>query len=177
MKDTKIEFRLFSVMQWKEKQEFLRWQHKNGWKLTGMANFGRYYFEKCKPEDVVYQIDYNPEGIAHKAEYVQMFSDCGWEYLQDYNGYSYFRKPASKMNGDEEIFCDDASRLDLIKRVFRGRLLPYIPLFGVILLQIILQVLRRDMILLGIYIVLAVLYLIPFLRFAIQFWKYKKSLK
>lgn len=177
MKNENIEFRLFTVMQWKEEQEFLRWEHKNGWKLTRHANFGRYYFERCQPEDVVYQIDYNPKGIANKEEYVQMFSDCGWEYLQDYAGSSYFRKPVSKMNGDEEIFCDDASRMDLIKRMFRGQLLPYIPLFGVLLLQIILQVLRGDMILLGIYIVLAVLYLLLYLQFAIQYWKYKKSLK
>ena len=39
---------------------------------------GRYLFEKCEPEDVVYQLDYNPEGDGHKAAYVQMFEDCGW---------------------------------------------------------------------------------------------------
>ena len=33
---------------------------------------------------MIYQIDYNQDGIAHKDEYVKMFGDCGWEYLQDY---------------------------------------------------------------------------------------------
>ena len=47
---------------------------------------GLYHFEKCEPEDVTYQLDYNPEGIAHKAEYIQMFLDCGWEYMQDFAG-------------------------------------------------------------------------------------------
>ena len=178
MRNVKREFQLFTVMQWKEEQEFLRWEHKNGWKFTRRGNFGRYSFEKCKPEDVVYQIDYNPKGIANKEEYVQMFSDCGWEYLQDYNGYSYFRKPVSKMNGDEEIFCDDASRMDLIKRVFRGKVCPSILLFfGCVLPQLFLQVLRENKILLGFYIVSTVIYLILFLHIAIQYWKYKKSLK
>lgn len=27
---------------------------------------GLYHFEKCEPEDVTYQLDYNPEGIAIK---------------------------------------------------------------------------------------------------------------
>ena len=53
---------------------------------------GMYYFEKCVPQDVVYQLDYNKEGLEHKDEYLKMFDDCGWEYLQDYAGYSYFRK-------------------------------------------------------------------------------------
>ena len=70
---------------------------------------------------MVYQLDFNPEGISHREEYLQMFRDCGWEYLQEYMGYSYFRKPVSRMEGrDEEIFCDDASRLDMMKRVFKA---------------------------------------------------------
>ncbi|HIW84093.1 MAG TPA: DUF2812 domain-containing protein [Candidatus Dorea gallistercoris] len=67
---------------------------------------GTYYFEKCAPEDVVYQLDYNQEGRRNKEEYVQMFQDRGWEYLQDHVDYSYFRKKVSEMTGPEEIFCD-----------------------------------------------------------------------
>lgn len=74
---------------------------------------------------MVYQLDYNPEGRAHRAEYLQMFRDCGWEYLQDYLGYAYFRKPAAAMRGEEEeIFSDDASRLQMLRHVFRWRVIP-----------------------------------------------------
>ena len=84
-----------------------------------------YHFVPCEPEDVVYQLDYNPEGWAHRAEYLQMFRDCGWEYLQDYLGYAYFRKPAAAMRGEEEeIFSDDASRLQMLRHVFRWRVIP-----------------------------------------------------
>ena len=48
-------------------------------------------------------------------EYVRMFEDCGWEYLTEFDGYNYFRKPADKMQQKEEIFCDDISRLDMMK--------------------------------------------------------------
>lgn len=82
----------------------------------------------------MYQLDYNEEGIKHKDEYVRMFQDCGWEYIQDYAGYSYFRKPVSQMQGKmEEIFCDDESRLEMMRRMFLGR---YTPLFIILVLLI-----------------------------------------
>ena len=44
------------------------------------------------------------DGLAHKDEYLKMFDDCGWEYIQDYFGYSYFRKVVSDDGIAEEIF-------------------------------------------------------------------------
>lgn len=49
-----------------------------------------------------------------------MFEDCGWEYIRDFWGHSYFRKPTEE-NEDESIFCDDESRLDMMKRMMIGR--------------------------------------------------------
>lgn len=181
MKSTKTEVRFFTVPQWRQEQEYLRRQHQNGWKFVKLNVLGLYHFEKCEPEDVVYQLDYNPEGISHKDEYVQMFRDCGWEYLQDCMGYSYFRKSASETNGDEEIFCDDASRLDMMKRVFKGRIIPLIVIFFCIILpQIFLQSSLNGSfgkVFAGIFIGLGIVYLILFLVFGIQFWKYQNSLR
>lgn len=180
MKNSKVMFRFFTIMQWKQEQAFLAAQHKNGWKFTKLNFPGFYHFEKCDAEDVVYQLDFNQEGLAHKEEYVQMFRDCGWEYLQDYVGYAYFRKPASQMNGDgdEEIFCDDASRLEFMKRVFRGRITPLIIIFcAVILPQIYITAHNSDplaWLLRGMFIVLAVIYIALFLAFAVQYYKCKK---
>lgn len=170
--------RFFNIVQWKQEQDYLRSQHNNGWKFKKLDWLCCYHFERCEPEDVKYQLDFNPDGINHKSEYVQLFSDCGWEYMQDYVGYSYFRKPVAQMqNQDEEIFCDDTSRLDMMKRVFKGRIIPLIFMFlCVILPQIFVQNNTHSKILYYVYVVLAVLYLILFSIFAYQFWKYKKSL-
>lgn len=130
MKDRKTMFRIFTIAEWEKEQDFLREQHKNGWKFINLTIPCAYHFERCDPEDVIYQLDYNPEGIAHKDEYITMFRDCGWEYLQDFAGYSYFRKPVTAMQGgEEEIFCDDESRLEMIKRVIKGRGVPLIVIF------------------------------------------------
>lgn len=184
MKNKQLKSRFFSILQWKQEEEFLRQQHNNGWRFTKLNGLICYHFEKCEPEDVVYQLDYNPEGRTNKTEYVQMFEDCGWEYLQDYVGYSYFRKPVAEMDGSEEIFCDDSSRLDFMKRVFKSRIIPLIAIFFCIIIpQIVLQSYignkYGDMInifMAGVFVALGILYLILFLVFAIQFWKYRKTI-
>lgn len=126
--ETKKETKFFTIFQYEQEQDYLRKMHASGWKFVKVSGLCVYHFEKCAPEDVVYQLDYNKEGIAHKDEYVKMFSDCGWEYLQDYMGYSYFRKAASDAAGAEEIFCDRESRLQMLGRVFKGRALPLLAL-------------------------------------------------
>ncbi len=118
MKNTKTEFRFFSIPEWKKEEAYLRERHKDGWAFVKVDGLGLYHFQKCEPRDIVYQLDYNTDSTNQKDGYVQLFEDCGWEYLQNYMGYSYFRKAASEMDGTEEIFCDDASRLDMMKRVF-----------------------------------------------------------
>ena len=179
-KATKTQVRYFTVMQWEQEQESLQKMHRQGWKFTGVTMLGVYHFEKCEPEDVVYQLDYNEEGMKNKEEYLQIFRDCGWEYLQDYFGYSYFRKPATQMNGEEEIFCDDESRLDMMKRVIKGRILPLIVIFFCCILTLLTQnhldgiagdIIRIFM------IFITVLYLSLFASFGYQLWKYWESVR
>lgn len=119
---TKTKFKYFTIFQYKAEQEYLRDMHSAGWKLTGISFPGFYHFEGCTPEDVVYQLDYNKNGTAHKREYVQIFTDCGWEYLFDFVGYSYFRKPTSQMKNSEEAFYDDEFSPGMMKRVLSGRI-------------------------------------------------------
>lgn len=181
MKDTKTEFRFFTIPEWKKEEKYLRERHKNGWEFV-MVNFiGLYHFRKCEPKDVIYQLDYNPESVTQKNEYIQMFRDCGWEYLQNFFGYSYFRKAASEMDGaEEEIFCDNASRLDMMKRVFRQRMVPLLCMFFLVIIpQMILQSRIDSPInhsLLAIFCIMFVLYLLLFMAFAVQFWKYFRSI-
>ena len=130
----KKQFKYFTIFEYEKEEKYLREMHKDGWKFVKVTGFGRYHFEKCTPEDVVYQLDYNQDGIKNKDEYLQMFSDCGWEHLQEYAGYSYFRKPASEMQDDEGIFCDEESKLRMMERVLRGRMTPLVIIFFCFLL-------------------------------------------
>lgn len=122
--ETKQEFRYFTITEYDKEQQYLSKRHGEGWKFTGVTGIGKYHFEQCEPEAVVYQLDYNQEGNINQPEYTQMFEDCGWEYITTYVGYSYFRKPVAEMKEEEEIFFDDSSKLDMMNRVFKGRMIP-----------------------------------------------------
>ena len=180
MKNTKTEVRFFTITEWEKEQDYLRQQHQKGWKFVRVNFIGLYHFEKCEPEDVIYQLDYNPEGLEHKEEYVQMFRDCGWEYLQDYVGYSYFRKAAALMDGEEEIFCDDASRADMMRRVFAGRYLSvFIILVLLILPNLVAQFRSADAdapVLLALFLILLALYGWVTAMFGYRYWKLRKRL-
>ena len=126
---TKKQFKWFSIFDYDKEQDYLREMSKSGWKFTKVTVFGVYHFEKSEPADVVYQLDYNKEGLEHKEEYLKMYEDCGWEYIQDYAGYSYFRKEILEGEDPEEIFCDEASKLEMMKRVLNGRMLPLLVIF------------------------------------------------
>ena len=183
MGNTKKVFKWFSITQYKQEEEYLSSMHRNGWKFTKVVFPGLYFFEKCEPENVTYRLDYNQEGIANKAEYVQMFSDCGWEYLLDFVGYSYFCKASDEADSNDEIFCDDESRLDMMKRVYRGRIIPLVILFFCIILpQFTMNVfgygggsIVQD-ILSVTFLVLGILYLSLFCIFTVQFHKYEKKI-
>lgn len=178
MKNTKTEIRFFSVPAWKKEEAYLREQHKAGWEFVLVSGLCLYHFKRCEPKDVVYQLDYNPDSATKQGEYLQMFRDCGWEYLQNYVGYSYFRKAASEMDGtEEEIFCDDASRLDMLKRVFVGRMTPLLVMFLTIIIpQLYLQIHTREHpVTFGFFCVMFVIYLAMFISFAVPFLKYYRS--
>ena len=128
----KKEWKWFSIFNYEKEEAYLREQHKRGWTFVKVTGFGTYHFAECRPEDVVYQLDYNQEGSANKDQYIKMFSDCGWEYLQEYAGYTYFRKPVGDM--EESIFCDESSKLAMLERVYKGRLVPLLVIFSACLL-------------------------------------------
>ena len=136
MRERKTEFRFFTVAEWEKEEAYLSQRHREGWRFTGVRLPGVYGFERCAPQEVVYRLDYNPEARAHREDYVQMFRDCGWEYVQDYVGYSYFRKPAPASERDAEIFCDDASRLEMMERVLKGRMLPLVAILLLVIVPV-----------------------------------------
>ena len=178
MNAVKKELKFFGITEYEQEGEYLRRMHKQGWKFTNVRFPGIYSFEECVPEDVVYQLDYNQEGLNHRDEYFQMFRDCGWEHLLEYVGYSYFRKSAAEMQEDEGIFCDESSRLAMLRRVFVGRLIPLIVIFCcTIVPQLFFQSLRGEAgrVFFKIFLALFVIYAAIFANFAGKYFSYIKN--
>lgn len=183
MKTTKTQIRFFTVADHEEEQEYLNRMHRTGWKIVRVGPPCFYHFEACEPENVVYQLDYYQERKFRREEYLKIFEDCGWEYLFDFMDYHYFRKPAAEMEGNEEIFCDDESRLDMMKRVFRGRIIWLLVLFFVTVVPNTVMSVERSFegsfswgIVLMIWIILFALYVFLFIRFAWKYYVFKKRI-
>lgn len=178
MGEIKREFRYFTIMEYEEEQEYLRKMHKRGWKFNHVSFPGIYHFKKCEPEDVIYQLDYNKDGISNKEEYVKMFQDCGWEYLLDFVGYSYFRKPVSEMKEEEEIFNDDNSKLEMLQRVYKGRMLPLMCIFCGIICPQLINFAVGDFpygnIIFGLYVVMFALYTVVFIKCGLKYRELKQ---
>ena len=170
-------FKWFTIVEWEKEQNWLSEMHARGWRFEGVKFPGIYSFSRCEPEDVVYQLDYNAEGLENKSEYLRMFADCGWEYVDTMMGFCYFRKRASEMNGRVEIFSDDASRLEMVERIFKGRLIPLLVIFfALIIPQLFIQSHtghRAGQVIFGVYCGLFIAYAVIFILFAINYYKFK----
>lgn len=177
--ETKKQFKWFTIFEYEKEQDYLQNMHKSGWKFIKVKGLGMYHFEKCIPQDVVYQLDYNKEGLTHKEEYLKMFDDCGWEYIQDYVGYSYFRKQVSENGEADEIFCDEESRMQMMERVIKGRMTPLLViLFAVLLPQLIINLFSIQNYLVAAFIggILA-MYLLIFVMCFVKYSQYKNNTK
>ena len=134
--EKKVVYRIATIADYDREALYLRKMHAEGWKLkevtySNLVVAVKYTFEKCQPEQVSYQLDFYPMKKSERASYLQLFKDCGWEHITDFNGFSYFRKLRSGIESDAEfeIYNDAAGKLAMVKRILTRRMLPILLLF------------------------------------------------
>ena len=138
--EKKVVYRIATIADYDREALYLRKMHADGWKLkevtySNLVVAVKYTFEKCQPEQVSYQLDFYPMKKSERASYLQLFKDCGWEHITDFNGFSYFSKPYSEIESDTEfeIYNDAAGKLAMVKRILTMRMLPILLLFSALL--------------------------------------------
>ena len=138
--EKKVVYRICTIADYDREALYLREMHAQGWKLkevsySNLAVAVKYTFEKCQPEQVVYQLDFYPMKKSERASYLQLFKDCGWEHITNFNSFSYFRKPYSQIESDAEfeIYNDAAGKLAMVKKILTMRMLPILLLFSALL--------------------------------------------
>lgn len=136
--EKKIVYRIFTIADYEREALYFREMHAEGWKLRKVSYsillfVVKYTFEKCHPEQVFYQLDFYPMEKSERASYLQLFKDCGWEHITDFNSFSYFRKAHSEIesNAEFEIYNDDAGKLAMVNRILRLRLVPVLLLLAI----------------------------------------------
>ena len=136
--EKKIVYRIFTIADYEREALYFREMHAKGWKLRKVSYsillfVVKYTFEKCQPEQVSYQLDFYPMEKSERSSYLQLFKDCGWEYITDFNSFSYFRKAHSEIesNAEFEIYNDVAGKLAMVNRILRLRLVPVLLLLAI----------------------------------------------
>ena len=148
--EKKIVYRIFTIADYEREALYFREMHAKGWKLRKVSYsillFAvKYTFEKCHPEQVSYQLDFYPMENSERTSYLQLFKDCGWEHITDFNSFSYFRKAHSEIesNAEFEIYNDAAGKLAMVNRILRLRLVPVLLLLA-IHIRFLLKLLNRS---------------------------------
>lgn len=138
--EKKVVYRICTIADYDREALYLSKMHAQGWKLKEVSYSSlviavKYTFEKCQPEQVVYQLDFYPMKKSERASYLQLFKDFGWEHITNFNGFSYFRKLYSGVESDAEfeIYNDAAGKLAMVKRILIMRMIPIFLLFSALL--------------------------------------------
>ena len=189
MMEKKIVYRIFTIADYEREALYFREMHAKGWKLKEVSYsillFAvKYTFEKCHPEQVSYQLDFYPMEKSERASYLQLFKDCGWEHITDFNSFSYFRKAHSEIESDVEfeIYNDAAGKLAMVNRILRLRLVPVLLLLA-IHIPFLLKLLNRSntyglwsLLAVGLDIFLSLILLLMVVYISWKLWHKKKEL-
>ena len=172
--EKKVVYRIATIADYDREAFYLREMHAQGWKLRKVSYsillFAvKYTFEKCQPEQVSYQLDFYPMKKSERASYLQLFKDCGWEHITNFNGFSYFRKAHSEIESDAEfeIYNDATGKLDMVNRILRLRLLPVL-FFLSMLIPLFLKLLNERDVFSGLVFLLAIIDCVLLLVLVVQ---------
>jgi hypothetical protein len=82
-------------MPWQDnlQEKWLEEMSRQGLHLKSI-NWSDGEFVRGQPKNYVYRLDFQDALKQSKAEYLRLFSDMGWEYLGELEGWQYFRNLA-----------------------------------------------------------------------------------
>jgi hypothetical protein len=116
-KQTKKIIKWFWPWQDQKREAWLKLMSLDGWHLNSIGFSGIVFvFEQGERREFVYQLDFRQENKTAMSDYLSLFEEAGWEHVESYGGWQYFRKLAggSKVN---QIFTDNESKVQKYKRL------------------------------------------------------------
>ena len=118
---------------WQDEQEeaWLMSMSQKGWHLSSVGLPCIYRFLAGEKRDYVYRLDYPMYKKRDQQDYLQLFSDAGWEYLGNMSGWGHYFRKEVKEAETPEIFTDVESKVAKYKRV-----LTYLAFIAVIIIAV-----------------------------------------
>jgi hypothetical protein len=126
------EFKIFTIVDFEKEERYLTQMSKKGYRFKKVSFPGFYSFERVEPEDYVYRLTFKSSWDSDYDNYIALFQDSGWEYIQEFMGWSYFRKKSDEKN--TEIFSDNESKVEEIDKIFKSRYIPLFVIFSLLVL-------------------------------------------
>ena len=121
MKDNIIK-KIRFIPLWQEEKE-IKWLNdmsKKGWHLKN-KRYVSYWFEKGESCDYKYRYDYKMTSNKDFDEYKAIFEDSGWEYIDRFTGWHYFRARADANASD--IYSDVNSKKMRFRRLLTSMII------------------------------------------------------
>lgn len=114
-KKRKTVFRVYGAWNSEREEHWLSRMARKGWHLT--APRGIFYrFVKGEPADVAYRLDYQRPAKGDLKEYLGLFKDAGWEHVDEFGNWHYFRIPTGG-GPAPEIHTDPVSKIAMFRRL------------------------------------------------------------
>ena len=114
---SRVEFRIFTILNLDKEEEYLHEMHLKGWKY-GRNCFGFFYFDQCQPDDVIYRIYDSRFLKKHKRE-LQDLRNRGWELIGA-GSCSILRKSSSNLLPEDQVYMSKGLRWEVIRNRLRS---------------------------------------------------------
>ena len=114
---SKLQFRIFTILDEDKKEEYLHEMHLKGWRYR-TSRFGFFYFDQCQPDDVIYRI-YDSRFLKKYKHELQDFRNRGWELIET-GSCSILRKPAYDILSEDQVYMSKGLRWEVMRSRLRS---------------------------------------------------------
>ena len=115
--NSKLQFRMFTIVDLDKKEEYLHEMHLKGWRYR-TSRFGFFYFDQCQPEDIIYRI-YDSRFLKEYKYELQDFRTRGWELIE--TGFcSILRKSSSYLLTEDQVYMSKDLRWEVMRYRLRS---------------------------------------------------------
>ena len=114
---SKLQFRIFTILDEDKKEEYLHEMHLKGWKYR-TSRFGFFYFDQCQPDDVIYCI-YDSRFLKKYKHELQDFINRSWELIGA-GSCSILRKSSSNLLPEDQVYMSKGLRWEVMRYRLRS---------------------------------------------------------
>ncbi len=115
--NSRVEFRIFTIVDLDKKEEYLHEMHLKGWRYR-TSRVGLFYFEQGQPDDVIYRI-YDSRFLKEHKRELQDFRDRGWELIGA-GSCSILRKSSSDLLPEDQVYMSKGLKWEVMRSRLRS---------------------------------------------------------